>query len=86
MEGQANSRVSELNKQKMSIQIVYKFVPKLLKYKILFKDILTFLILDYRDASLKILNLVVIGIIVPKSFKKNNYIINNCCQKSKKKS
>ena len=66
MEGQANSRMSGLNKQEMSIQIVYKFVRKLLKYMILFKDILTFLLLDYRDASLIILYLVVIGISTPK--------------------
>ena len=43
-------------------KIIRKFVAKLLKYRILFKDILTFLILDYRDASLIILNLIVIGI------------------------
>ena len=34
-------------------KIVYKFGAKLRKYKILFKDKLTFLGLDYRDASLK---------------------------------
>ena len=43
-------------------KIIRKFVAKLLKYRILFKDILTFLILDYRDASLIILYLIVIGI------------------------
>ena len=34
-------------------KIVTKFVAKLFKYRIMFKDILTFLGLDYRDASLK---------------------------------
>ena len=43
-------------------KIIRKFVAKLLKYRILFKDILTFLILDYRDATLIILYLIVIGI------------------------
>ena len=43
-------------------KIICKFVAKLIKYRILFKDILTFLGLDYRDASLKILYLIVIGI------------------------
>ena len=43
-----------------------KYVAKLLKYKILFKDILTFLGLDYRDASLIIVYLIVIGISTPK--------------------
>ena len=46
----------------MSIKkIVSKFVAKLIKYIILFKEILTFLGLDYRDASLITLYLVVIG-------------------------
>ena len=31
-------------------KILSKFVEKLLKYRIIFKDILTFLELDYRDA------------------------------------
>ena len=31
-------------------QIVIKFVAKFLKYRMLFKDILTFSGLDYRDA------------------------------------
>ena len=43
-------------------KIVSKFVGKLIKYMILFKDILTFLELDFRDASLNTLYLVVIGI------------------------
>ena len=33
-------------------QIVSKFVEKLLKYRIVFKDILTTLVIDYRDALL----------------------------------
>ena len=33
-------------------QIVSKFVEKLLKYRIAFKDILTTLVIDYRDALL----------------------------------
>ncbi len=32
-------------------KIVSRFGQKLLKYKIIFKDILTLLALDYRDAS-----------------------------------
>ena len=47
-------------------KIVSKFVAKLIKYMILFKDILTFLGLDYRDASLITLYLVVIGISIKK--------------------
>ena len=43
-----------------------KFVAKLIKYMILFKNILTFLGLDYRDASLFTLYLVVIEISNPK--------------------
>ena len=43
-------------------KIVSKFVEKLLKYRIMFKDILTFLGLDYRDASLITLYLVVIEV------------------------
>ena len=43
-------------------KILNKFVAKLLKYRILFKDIQTFLILDYRDALLIILYFIVIGI------------------------
>ena len=47
-------------------KILRKFVAKLLKYRIPFKDILTFLGLDYRDVSLKILYLIVIVISLPK--------------------
>ena len=35
---------------KSRIKIVSKFVEKLLKYRIIFRDILTFLELDYIDA------------------------------------
>ena len=47
-------------------KIIRKFVAKLLKYIIMFKDILTFLGLNYSDATLKILYLIVIGISNPK--------------------
>ena len=47
-------------------KIISKFVPKLLKNRILFNDILTFLGLDYRDTSLNILYLIVIGISIQK--------------------
>ena len=47
-------------------KIIRKLVAKLLKYRIMLKDRLTFLGLDYRDASLKILYLIVIGISNPK--------------------
>ena len=36
--------------------MIKKNVAKMLKYMILFKDILTFLGLDYRDALLNFLN------------------------------
>ena len=48
-------------------------VAKLRKYMILYKDILTLLGIDYRDASIKILYLVVLGILVP-----INQIAPNC--------
>ena len=62
------------------------FVAILLKYRILFKG-LTFLGLDYRDASLILVYLVVLGISIPKirynKDIKDNYIIYKiCCQKS----
>ena len=47
-------------------KIVSKFVDKLRKYRILFKDLLTFWELDYRDASLITLYIVVLGISIPK--------------------
>ena len=40
-------------------EIVSTFVEKLLKYRILFKEILIFLGLDYRDSSLITLYFVV---------------------------
>ena len=43
-------------------KIIRKFVAKLLKYRIMFKDTLTCLGLDYRDALLIILYLTVIEI------------------------
>ena len=62
--------MSELNnhniKVKNPLKILSKIVEKLLKYRIMFKDILIFLGLDYRDASLITLYLVVIGISIPK--------------------
>ena len=47
-------------------KIVSNFVTKRLKYRILFKDILTFLGHVYRVASLMILYLVEIGFIITK--------------------
>ena len=53
MGGQTNintCRTSEFNKQKINLglnKILRKFVTKMLKYRILFKDILKFLGLDY---------------------------------------
>ena len=44
---------------KCRIKIVSQFVEKLLKYRIMFKDILTFLGIDYRDAPLITLYFVV---------------------------
>ena len=43
-------------------KIESKFIEELLKYRIMFKDILTFLGLDYRDALLITLYFVVPGI------------------------
>ena len=40
-------------------KILCKFVEKLNKYRIMFKDILTFLKLDYRNVSLTTLYFVV---------------------------
>ena len=44
-------------------KVVVKFVEKLLKYGIMFKDILTFLGLDCRDALLIKLYFIVLEII-----------------------
>ena len=46
--------------------MVRKFVENMRKYRIMFKDILTFLGLDYRDASLIKLYFVVLRISIPK--------------------
>ena len=43
-----------------------KFVEKLRYYRIMLKDKLTFLGLEYRDASLTILYFIVIGISIQK--------------------
>ena len=59
----------------MSLNIIIrKFVAKLLRYRILFKDILTFLRLDYRDSSLITLYLVVVGISIPKNYEYDNLV------------
>ena len=47
-------------------KFIYKFDEKVLTYRILIKGILTFLRLNYKDASLEILYLVVLGINFPK--------------------
>ena len=47
-------------------KIVSKFVVRLLKDRIMFNDILTFLGLVYRDASLIPLYFNVLGISIPK--------------------
>ena len=47
---------------KSQSKIISKYVEKLLKYRILFEDILTFLELGYRDALLITLYFVVPGI------------------------
>ena len=68
MEGQTNintCRVSELNKLNINAYVC-KFVAKLIKYMLLFKNILTFIGLGYSDASLITLYLVVIGISIKK--------------------
>ena len=51
---------------------------------ILFKDILTFLGLVYRVASLITLYLVVLGISIKKSDESDNFNIQNLLSKSKK--
>ena len=47
---------------KCRFKIVSEFVEKLLKNRMMFKDILKFLGLDYSDASLITLYCVVLGI------------------------
>ncbi len=63
--------VSVMNNQNINVnsrsKIVIKFVEKLLKYRLMFKDILTFLGLDYRDASLITMFFVVLGISILKN-------------------
>ena len=51
---------------KCLIKILIKFVEKLLKYRVMFKDILTFLGLDYRVAPLITLYFDVPGMNIPK--------------------
>ena len=59
--------MSTLNIQNINIQVLTKLCVNLLQNtKILFKDILTFLALDYIDALLIILYLIVIRISTPK--------------------
>ena len=48
-------------------KIISKLVEKLFKYRIMLKDIFTFLGLDYRDASLITLYFVIIDISIKKS-------------------
>ena len=55
-------------------KIVGKFVVKLVKYRIMIMDILTYLGLGYRDASLITLHLVVLGINIQKSDQSDNYL------------
>ena len=50
--------------------MVRKFVEKLLKYRILIKDILKFLGINHREASLITLYFVVLEISIPKIFLK----------------
>ena len=50
---------------------------------LLFKDILTYLGLDYRDASLTTLYLVVIGISIQNQMNRMILTLKICCQKSK---
>ena len=72
MLGQTNINtciMSELNNQNINVErnkIVSKSTEKLLKYLVLFKEILTFLGLDYRYASLTTMYFVVLGISIPK--------------------
>ena len=60
MVGQTNintCRVSGLNKQNINVEslnkLVSKFYAKLLKLRIMFKEILTFLGLNYRENNLR---------------------------------
>ena len=70
MVGQTNINTCRVSEQNINVKclniIVSKFVAKLLKYRIMFKDILTFLGFDYRDPPLITLYFVVLGISMPK--------------------
>ena len=55
-----------------SKQNLGKFFAKLLKYMLLFKDVLTFLGLDYRNASLMTFYFVVLETIIQKKKRDNN--------------
>ena len=58
-------------------KIVDRFVANLLKFRMQFKDILTILVLNYRDASFITLYFVVPGISVPKN-KLEEDLSQNC--------
>ncbi len=71
--GQTNIRtcsVSKLSNQnikyKSQNKILSKLNEKLLKYRIMFKDIIPFLGLEYKYALLITMNFVVLGISIPK--------------------
>ena len=73
--------MSELNKQNINVEslnkIVSKFVAKLLKYRIMFKDLLTFMRLDYGEAAKNEKNMIITSytnIVVKKA--KNQYVLN----------
>ena len=71
--------MSELNIQNINIQALTKVYLNLLQNflntYIMFKDIHTRLVLDYRDA----LNFVVIGISIKKKPDKSDYYITRIC-------
>ena len=58
-------------------KIVDRFVVNLLKFRMQFKDILTILVLNYRDLSFITLYFVVPGISVPKN-KLEEDLSQNC--------
>ena len=58
-------------------KIVDRFVVNLLKFRMQFKDILTILVLNYRDVSFITLYFVVPGISVPKN-KLEEDLSQNC--------
>ena len=57
------------------LKIGSKFVEKLLKYRIVFYNILTFLGLDYRDDSLITLYIIVVGIRIQNSDEYDNFFV-----------